>query len=115
KIAPVNCALNSADPSCRNRCASIPVGQCSNETGRSCHSNSDCRNGGTCNGTVRYTTACLSDSDCNRGIGETCRTTGIPASELGNDSNVVIKVSPDRQCAEWLSCSATDQVWDESR
>ncbi len=33
---------------------------------------------------------------------------------LSNDSNLIIKVTPDRECGEWLECRSTVTVWDEA-
>jgi hypothetical protein len=33
---------------------------------------------------------------------------------LKNDSNLIVKVTPDRECGEWLDCRSTATVWDEA-
>lgn len=35
---------------------------------------------------------------------------GLPA--LGNDTNIIIKVTPDRACSEWLACKTSETVYD---
>lgn len=66
--------------------------------------------------------SCYTSDDCRpltSESGETvegsCDTTnplGI-TPRLENDANMVIKTNRDRQCAEWLSCSDSQTVWDE--
>jgi hypothetical protein len=115
EIAPINCALSPHDPACDNRCFSIPSGLCvvQNTPSYSCHDDADCRrcpkhpdivcsdtvacpSGDTCPGSVpqnscvgvrAYTSACMSDSDCEKGIGERCAGVGhcsVTASQYCN-------------------------------
>lgn len=37
----------------------------------------------------------------------------VAAERLHNDTNEVVKVNRDRQCAQWLACSDEQTVWDE--
>lgn len=81
-----------------------------------------------------YDKPCRSDSDCAGIIppedeltyGDATRTArgsikmscvALPKtanSALKNDSNLLIKVTPDRECGEWLDCRSTATVWDEA-
>lgn len=61
---------------------------------------------------------CDTNADCS-GAGTCVAQPGkqlIPAAEAAltrNDSNIVIKVRPDRECAEWLSCKSFEVIWDD--
>ncbi|HCU31648.1 TPA: hypothetical protein DIC21_02805 [Candidatus Uhrbacteria bacterium] len=67
--------------------------------------------------------SCVSDNDCqtgldqyNREIAGTClnlETSDLDVYALENDTNRVIKVYRDRQCAEWLACDDSQSAWDE--
>ncbi|MFH1631884.1 MAG: hypothetical protein ABIA47_02570 [bacterium] len=43
-------------------------------------------------------------------LGDRCE----PVTRLENDTNRVLKVSQDRACSEWLTCSSSFTVWDEA-
>ncbi len=48
------------------------------------------------------------------GYGETCSTENVayPYSFTRNDTNTVIRVRKDRECAEWLTCTLSETSWD---
>ncbi len=140
KVSPVNCDLAQHDPACDYRCMSVPAGhcsvtqkydcradsdcqRCSNNEAITCTSNGDC-GGGTCSapgqtcvGVKKYTSACQINTDCNAALGETCVQIGTVANPVspGNDANVIIHVSPDRECSEWLACTTYSTAWDASK
>lgn len=47
--------------------------------------------------------------DC---VGQPEHPSCVEMSQTTNDTNVVIKVKPDRSCSEWLSCSTSETVFD---
>ncbi|MBL7053828.1 carbohydrate binding domain-containing protein [Patescibacteria group bacterium] len=36
----------------------------------------------------------------------------LPNNQLGNDTNLILKVDRDRICGEWLTCISSNQEWD---
>jgi hypothetical protein len=118
----VDCSntANAGNVACAKRCVGISNGACST-TRASCSQNSDCAAIGgvaqTCVGNQYFADACTADSDCNLAGGERCRTAGeigLPKA-FGNDANLIIRVRPDRACAQWFSCSAEQTVYDTQR
>lgn len=69
-----------------------------------------------------YGATCVEDGDCERDIVESppggnlkssrCVTPPESAPVI-NDSNVILKVTRDRQCSEWLDCKTQVSVWDD--
>lgn len=67
--------------------------------------------------------SCIEDRDCERdsriGVGFAIPPNSSRCADfvnLGpkNDSNIILKVTRDRQCAEWLDCKTQVTVWDDS-
>lgn len=76
----------------------------------SCFTNTDC--------SVKYSQSgepvngrCLSEVPI---INESLSVEVVDVPRLTNDTNRVMKVNRDRQCAEWATCRQTQQVWDEN-
>lgn len=76
-----------------------------------------------------FTTACLENSDCpdllsdaGDTVSGSCQAstftgvdgTTVTVPSLQDDANDIKKVNLDRACAEWLSCTSTQKVWDEN-
>lgn len=109
KVSAVNCPLNSDDcKKCRESISYLEI------TG-----------GGE--GVISFMdVACGTDADCpdnyeiinpdgSREIGEySCRTPDREQDLTQNDSNLIVKVRPDRICGEWLTCRSSVTVWDEA-
>jgi hypothetical protein len=135
----VNCDGSGAaeNSACANRCHSVVNGTCNTASsdrcatdracgaGRRCvdgrcrslcNSNAECGVGGVCEGGDRWSTGCRvgADEDCNQAIGETCEEFTAAEHSPRNDSNVIIKVRRDRDCAEWLECDKSQPVYDSS-
>ncbi len=117
-VSAVNCDISNPSLYCRSRCAHF-VGFCSGgpDEGRACQENADCRAIGgmipICAGEWVYGLGCMNDNDCNSSLGETCEP--APSDLQHNDSNVILSVRRDRDCAEWLECSASMPVYDEQQ
>ena len=71
-----------------------------------------------------YGATCVEDRDCERDIvdspvgGNLTSSTCVDAPEeapVRNDSNLILKVTRDRQCSEWLDCKTTVSVWDDQQ
>ncbi|HTM69020.1 MAG TPA: hypothetical protein VL426_07045 [Candidatus Binatia bacterium] len=76
------------------------VSHCSITTSKFCDVNGDCPGGETC-----------TPNPATQNI-------HILKSEAGitkNDANVIIKVRPDRECAQWYTCTSYDTVYDEQQ
>src|SRR3989339_769180 len=101
-VSPINCQSGgSTSGLCANRCYRLS-GFCSCSTD-ACSSNDDCDPPATCGGYEGWGNGCLENSDCNVGLGESCQAvTGTPLAN--NDTNTIMKVRQDRECAEWLEC-----------
>ncbi|MFH1047860.1 MAG: hypothetical protein V1738_06165 [Patescibacteria group bacterium] len=113
----MNCDLASPSPDCLNRCSYIAGGICLGaigvgNSGSECTQNSDCTSS-ICSGETQWGMGCQLDSDCSVQQGEKC----LPApTELQhNDTNVILQVRRDRDCAEWLECAASMPVYDEQQ
>lgn len=97
-VAPVNCNVSPLPQAC--------VGVCE-----------------TLSGSPLAGTYCRVDPG-GQGHNEDCLKYGLttcwtfPGYGLGgnhpNDANIIIKVRPDRECAEWLTCSASESLWDKA-
>jgi hypothetical protein len=115
-VAPLNCDSSYPDNYCAKRCFSVQNGYCektggSLDTNMSCYQNSSCTGTGytgKCLGDNSWGLGCSDDADCT-GKGEECETY---AATPKNDTNIIIKVQPDRECAQWLACTDSDMNWD---
>jgi hypothetical protein len=127
KVSPIDCNANSRDSRCEKRCYGVKNGRCSSDN-NPCQKDADCPRFITpsgssiaqkCDGDTYHGSACSADADCNVAVGEVCddgSKSGQAASSFtGNDSNVIIKVQPDRACGEWLACEASASVWDNQK
>ncbi|MEY4723252.1 MAG: hypothetical protein RLZZ324_765, partial [Candidatus Parcubacteria bacterium] len=143
KVAPVDCDADPRAAECEKRCSGVMNGMCVSGNGSGSHvpcgGDGQCANGESCKGDITYGSGCSADADCNGGKGESCVTvtdvcvggarngqacSGQPGNFCSggqcvhdlskNDTNLVIKVRRDRECAEWLQCDATESVWDAS-
>lgn len=70
-----------------------------------------------------YFGSCLVDDDCPKLLASddvmyegSCVTLGTTPAQKAlwarNDTNTILQVQPDRQCAEWLACSSAQPTWD---
>ncbi|MFH2063022.1 MAG: hypothetical protein ABIJ46_02595, partial [bacterium] len=100
-VSPVSCSPGSTDQNCQNRCYRL-AGYCTG-SGDPCSEDDQCGVGQSCNGVDHWGNSCLVDKDCDLGLGENCRNV-VGTPEFGNDTNTVMKVRQDRECAEWLEC-----------
>ncbi|MDD5251810.1 MAG: hypothetical protein PHT12_04215 [Patescibacteria group bacterium] len=140
-VTPVNCNVPNRSPLCEKRCFVYKDGLCASSfsnihADKPCAQDSDCSVAGErCLGAESYSNGCLVDGDC-KGASEKCLaydettvadwfdakdTYGLPGVHrtnndfTRNDTNLVIKVRPDRECAEWLACREAETVWDEQQ
>lgn len=138
-ISPVNCNGQTPGPFCQNRCATIKDGVCdeySENAGFSCHKDKDCVladnspvGHAVCKGRVTYGQACIDDAGCDTNSGWTCGwydyvaidpneprdTTYTPVKvQVKNDANTIIKVRPDRDCGQWLTCDTETVASDQN-
>ncbi len=105
-------AVGEASPACAKRCTGIANGVCSTSRA-ACDQNSDCSGTQVCVGAVTLGDACVDDGQCNTARGESCKPPATnPSAGFDNDANVIIKVQPDRECAQWFACSAEQTVYD---
>ncbi|MBU0648915.1 hypothetical protein KJ969_02330 [Patescibacteria group bacterium] len=58
-------------------------------------------------------TSCASDDECVRAHGDAWQCVGMSQELRGNDTNMILKVRRDRECAEWLGCQSSVSVWDK--
>lgn len=69
-------------------------------------------------GNTAFAGSCFMDSDCapqratDNNVYEGSCASGASIPRLDNDTNTVLKVNRDRECAEWLTCSSTGPEWD---
>ncbi len=135
-VQPVDCVRNPTDPSCRAQ-----VGRCSGRI-RHCVSSlvTPATFSSACTGIagindfslteweVRWRdnpelaalSVCRTDDDCNdavalplslpRGGDVLYKRTGT--CQVANDTNLIVKVKMDRDCAQWLGCSSSEVVSD---
>ncbi|KPJ86085.1 hypothetical protein AMJ57_00320 [Parcubacteria bacterium SG8_24] len=125
-VTPVNCNIsgNERPEECKYRCFRIQDGSCSG-TRENCRNDSDCGGGEICEGEPFYTTGCRienSNADCDTNMSEICVGEDDPqflirfpehAENYRNDTNRIIKVRPDRECAQWLACKQQETIWQE--
>ncbi|HTK04012.1 MAG TPA: hypothetical protein VL500_00340 [Candidatus Eisenbacteria bacterium] len=92
---------------------------CNQGIGEQCASVSHC--------SIKTSKFCDVDGDCTAGEG-TCVSPPPPPAPLPalhilkgeatitkNDANVIVKVRPDRECAQWFTCTSYDTVYDEQQ
>ena len=104
-VSPVSCQAGSGGSSsqnCTNRCLAV-THFCAG-TSTECEVDADCADDAVCGSYERWGNGCLEDSDCDIGLGESCILVESGSSQFGNDTNTVLKVRQDRECAEWLEC-----------
>ncbi|MBD3284174.1 hypothetical protein GF395_01940, partial [Candidatus Uhrbacteria bacterium] len=53
---------------------------------------------------------CRDDSDCDRSIDGSVR--HVQGTCVPNDTNIIVKVKPDRSCSQWLACGTGETVYD---
>lgn len=117
-VTPIDCNRNPRHEYCNGRCVRAENAICLDKDDRTkgsrktCYGNGQCTGNETCVGDRIYYNSCTSDADCLLS-GDWCNELDIDDWQSQNDANVVIKVRPDRECAQWLACSATDLLWDE--
>lgn len=131
-VQPIDCRRNPNDPNC----IAQPIGQCEG-TIRYCPLDDPrCERTPSVNGFNQFTLAsrveawrdtsrmslltCRTDNDCTDtspvrttlpGVGDGYYTrTGT--CENPNDTNLIVKVNLDRDCAQWLGCSSSEVVLD---
>jgi hypothetical protein len=137
-VSAVNCDVRDRSSYCAARCMKYKEGSfCRDNPDDSCTQDSDCESGDKCNGTEVYGIGCLDDAGCQN-TGGICvydereyqvGGLGTPGQEPAgaaphsdsrgkfftrNDSNRIVKVRPDRECGEWLSCLEQDVNWDDN-
>ena len=94
-VQPVDCTANPDSQFCTGRCTGKKItrtGLTTNEeayTGNVCETDADCVI--PASGTVSYNLSCITPH---------------------NDSNVLVKVNTDRDCAQWLGCQSAETVFD---
>ncbi|MBU2509679.1 hypothetical protein KKE33_04885, partial [Patescibacteria group bacterium] len=56
--------------------------------------------------------SCVKDWDCSLAVGQVTTNGLCTKQAVKNDSNVVMKVRLDRDCAQWLGCATAETVFD---
>ncbi|MEA3249028.1 MAG: hypothetical protein U9Q03_01575 [Patescibacteria group bacterium] len=135
-VTPLDCSPDDPRRSglCENRCYKKTNGSCE-QTGTQCTQTSDCELSGcvprhlcvvgsplccdVCIGDDTWGMGCREDWQCDQALGEVCEdpstVPGVDEDEVtGNDSNLVLKVRRDRECAEWLECESVVPTYDSN-
>lgn len=112
EISKGHCSYNASIACTLNSDCSSKVCMSGGRINLSCTVDGDCTGGGV--GSCQANRAGCVNSDCN--VGEVCKRDNTTLGSrvfTNNDTNLVVKVRPDRECAEWLTCRNADFEWDD--
>jgi hypothetical protein len=137
-VTPVDCRNNPENPACTQpgRCTGTQTSYRHSVAGEALTENvetaewtgtSECRTDADCRiaDVVAPTTVSYRPPTCFGGLGcdpittttqmvRTVATCNIVAPERSNDANLLLKVSVDRECSQWLGCRSSETVLDPS-
>lgn len=111
-VDPIDCELRSEHPSCSD--PANPPGRCINV--EAVCGGGPCPEGfvGAQNVKEVFETVknkqCMTDDDCHVQIGRMGN--AVYGTCQINDTNIVVKVKPDRSCSQWLACETGETVYD---
>jgi len=98
----------------------VNMGKCSDNLALPCVFDADCKKT-RCAGQRVFGMGCAAVGDCNGAAHEACvsepafyESSPLLRAFTKNDTNIVLKVRRDRECAQWLTCYRESTTWDET-